>query len=146
MGEEGKRFSKKKKKKGRRRRRTKRGGGREKEDVKKKGCIKRKKKGQVGQVGNNKKSERKYYFNKKVCIIDKLMWVFCKSDSVKQKKQIFCIKQMESFAQTNVIALKTSILSGTYCIQLTNLLTNFTFLVFQQIYDKFSTSRNKCSN
>ena len=72
MGEEGKRFSKKKKK-GRRRRRTKRGGGREKEDVKKKGCIQRKKKGQVGQVGNNKKSEGKYYFNKRMCLIDKLM-------------------------------------------------------------------------
>ena len=29
------------------------------------------------------KKVRKYYFNKKVCIIDKLMWVFCKNDSVK---------------------------------------------------------------
>ena len=27
------------------------------------------------------KIEGKYYFNKKVCIIDKLMWVFCKSDN-----------------------------------------------------------------
>ena len=39
-----------------------------------------------GQVGNNRKREKKYYFNKKVCIIDKLMWVFCKNDGVKQKK------------------------------------------------------------
>ena len=30
-----------------------------------------------------KKSKRNYYFNKKVCIINKLMWVFCKSDSIK---------------------------------------------------------------
>ena len=30
-----------------------------------------------------KKIEGKYYFNKKVCIIDKLIWVFCKSDRVK---------------------------------------------------------------
>ena len=34
-------------------------------------------------MGNNKKNEGKYYFNKRVCIIDKLMWMFCKSDSVK---------------------------------------------------------------
>ena len=33
-----------------------------------------------------KKSKKKYYFNKNVCIIDKLMWVFCKSDGVKYKK------------------------------------------------------------
>ena len=39
-----------------------------------------------GQVGNNRKREKKYYFNKKVCIIDKLMWVFCKNDGIKQKK------------------------------------------------------------
>ena len=35
-------------------------------------------------MGNNKKKLREnIIFNKKVCIIDKLMWVFCKSDSVK---------------------------------------------------------------
>ena len=28
------------------------------------------------------KSEKKYYFNKKVYVIDKLMCVFCKSDDV----------------------------------------------------------------
>ena len=40
-----------------------------------------------GQVGNNRNREKKYYFNKKKWyIIDKLMWVFCKNDGVKQKK------------------------------------------------------------
>ena len=34
-------------------------------------------------MGNNRKSEEKYYFNKKVCIISKLMCVFCKNDGVK---------------------------------------------------------------
>ena len=81
-------------------------GDKDKESVKKKkGLFREKRRVRQGQVGNNKKSERKYYFNKKVCIIDKLIWVFCKSDSVKQKKQVFCVKQTESFAQTNVIAL-----------------------------------------
>ena len=32
---------------------------------------------------NNRKSEEKYYFNKKVCIIDKLMEMFCKSNDIK---------------------------------------------------------------
>ena len=41
-----------------------------------------------GQVGNNRKSQQKYYFNKKICIIDKLMWIFCKNDNVKKKKKV----------------------------------------------------------
>ena len=29
-----------------------------------------------------KKVRKFFYFNKKVCVIDKLMWMFCKSDDV----------------------------------------------------------------
>ena len=32
------------------------------------------------------------YFNKRDVKIDELMWVFCKSEGVKQKKQIFNVK------------------------------------------------------
>ena len=39
---------------------------------KKKGLLREKRRVRWGLVGNNKKSERKYYFNKKVCIINKL--------------------------------------------------------------------------
>ena len=39
---------------------------------KKKGLFREKRRVRWGLVGNNKKSERKYYFNKKVCIINKL--------------------------------------------------------------------------
>ena len=28
------------------------------------------------------KTEEKYYFNKKVCVINKLAWMFCKSDDI----------------------------------------------------------------
>ena len=31
---------------------------------------------------NIRKTEEKYYFNKKVCVINKLAWMFCKSDGV----------------------------------------------------------------
>ena len=34
-------------------------------------------------LGNNRKSQEKYYFNKKICIIDKLKWLFCQNDGVK---------------------------------------------------------------
>ena len=39
------------------------------------------------------------YFIEISCKIDKLMWVFCKSDGVKQKKQVFCVKQTESLEE-----------------------------------------------
>ena len=39
-----------------------------------------------------KKIENIDYFNKKCVKIDKLMLVFCKSEGVKQKKQIFSVK------------------------------------------------------
>ena len=55
---------------------------------------------------NNKKLMKNEYFIEKFCKIDKLMWVFCKSDSVKQKKQVFCVKQTESFPRADVNALK----------------------------------------
>ena len=53
---------------------------------------------------NNKKLMKNEYFIEISCKIDKLMWVFHKSDCVKQKKQVFCVKQMESFAQIDAIA------------------------------------------
>ena len=34
--------------------------------------------------------------------------MFCKNDSVKQKKQVLSVKQTESYTQTNVIALTFS--------------------------------------
>ena len=34
------------------------------------------------QLENNSKTEEKYYFNKKVCVINKLAWMFCKSDDI----------------------------------------------------------------
>ena len=39
------------------------------------------------------------------CIIDNLVQVFCKSNCVKQKKQVLILKQIEKFRQTNVNAL-----------------------------------------
>ena len=56
--------------------------------------------------GNNKIIENFDYLNKRGDKIDELMWVFCKSDSVKQKKQVFGVKQMESFKRADVNALK----------------------------------------
>ena len=50
---------------------------------------------------NNKKLMKNEYFIEICCKIDKLMWVFCKSDGVKQKKQIFCVKQMKSFRRAD---------------------------------------------
>ena len=32
------------------------------------------------------------------------MWVFCKNDGVKQKKQVLSVKQTESYARADVIA------------------------------------------
>ena len=55
---------------------------------------------------NNKKLMKNEYFIEISCKIDKLMWVFCKSDGVKQKKQVFCIKQTESFRRANAVALR----------------------------------------
>ena len=46
------------------------------------------------------------YFIEISCKIDKLMWVFCKNDGVKQKKQVLSLKQTESYARADVIALK----------------------------------------
>ena len=54
---------------------------------------------------NNKKLIKNEYFIEISCKIDKLMWVFCKSNSVKQKKQVFCVKQIESFPLADVNAL-----------------------------------------
>ena len=34
------------------------------------------------QVENIRKTEEKYYFNKKVCVINKLAWMFCKIDGI----------------------------------------------------------------
>ena len=42
--------------------------------------------------GNNKKIEKIDYLNKRGDRIDELMWVFCKSGCVKQKKQVFSVK------------------------------------------------------
>ena len=55
---------------------------------------------------NNKKNQRGEYFIEISCKIDKLMWVFCKNDVVKQKKQVLSVKQTESYARTDVIALR----------------------------------------
>ena len=55
---------------------------------------------------NNKKNEKNEYFIEISCKIDKLMWVFCKNDGVKQKKQVLSIKQTESYVQADVIALR----------------------------------------
>ena len=51
----------------------------------------------MGQVRNNKIIKKIDYLNKRGDRIDELMWVFCKNDGVKQKKQVFCVKQTESF-------------------------------------------------
>ena len=42
--------------------------------------------------GNNKKIENFDYLNKRGDKIDELMWVFCKNECVKQKKQVFSVK------------------------------------------------------
>ena len=34
------------------------------------------------------------------------MWMFCKNDGVKYKKQVLSVKQTESYAQADVIALR----------------------------------------
>ena len=59
----------------------------------------------MGQVGNNKIIKKIDYLNKRCDRIDELMWVFCKNDSVKQKKQVFGVKQTESFRRADVNAL-----------------------------------------
>ena len=46
---------------------------------------------------NNKIIKKIDYLNKRGDRINELMWVFCKSDDVKQKKQIFGVKQTEPF-------------------------------------------------
>ena len=38
--------------------------------------------------------------------------MFCKNDSVKQKKQVLSVKQTESYAQADVIALKQRVGRG----------------------------------
>ena len=53
--------------------------------------------GKMGQLRDNKIIEKIDYLNKRGDRINELMWVFCKSNGVKQKKQVFCVKQTESF-------------------------------------------------
>ena len=60
----------------------------------------------MGQVRNNKIIKEIDYLNKSGGRIDELMWVFCKNDSVKQKKQVFDVKQTESFKRADVNALR----------------------------------------
>ena len=48
------------------------------------------------------------YFIEISCKIDKFKWVFCISDGVRQKKQVFCVKQTESFKKSDVVALIVS--------------------------------------
>ena len=55
---------------------------------------------------NNKNLMKNEYFIEISCKIDKLMWVFCKSDGVKQKNQVFCVKQTKSFRRTVAVALR----------------------------------------
>ena len=57
---------------------------------------------------NNKKLMKNEYFIEISCKIDKLMWVFCKNSGVKQKKQVLSVKQTESYARADVIALKAA--------------------------------------
>ena len=59
----------------------------------------------MGQVRNNKIIKEIDYLNKSGGRIDELMWVFCKNDGVKQKKQVFSVKQTESFRRADVNAL-----------------------------------------
>ena len=59
----------------------------------------------MGQVKNNKIIKKIDYLNKRSERIDELMWVFCKNDSVKQKKQVFGVKQTEYFRRADVNAL-----------------------------------------
>ena len=59
----------------------------------------------VVERNKKKKNERNEYFIEISYKIDKLMWVFCKNDGVKQKKQVLSVKQTESYAQADVIAL-----------------------------------------
>ena len=51
------------------------------------------------------KNEKNEYFIEISCKIDKLMWVFCKNDDVKQKKQVLSVKQTKSYAQADIVAL-----------------------------------------
>ena len=46
-----------------------------------------------------------------MCRIDKLKWVFCKSECVKQKNQVFSCKIDRKCARTDVVAL-TFMLDG----------------------------------
>ena len=55
------------------------------------------------------------YFIEQSCKIDKLMWVFCKSNDVKQKKQAFCVKQTESFPRADVNALRRGLFVVAQC-------------------------------
>ena len=50
---------------------------------------------------NNKNLMKNEYFIEISCKIDKLMWVFCKSDGVKQKNQVF-----KSFRRADAVALR----------------------------------------
>ena len=59
----------------------------------------------MGQVRNNKIIKEIDYLNKSGGRIDELMWVFCKNNSVKQKKQVFDVKQTKSFKRADVNAL-----------------------------------------
>ena len=65
-------------------RRRKRGEDRDKDGVKKKGVYSKEKEGLGGGRWEIiKKVRENIILIKKVCIIDKLIWMFCKSDSIK---------------------------------------------------------------
>ena len=65
---------------------------------------------------NNKKIEKKEYFIEISCKIDKLMCMFYKNDNVKQKKQVLSVKQTESYAQADIIALRLLTVKSHYSV------------------------------
>ena len=58
------------------------------------------------QLREIKKSEKIDYLNKIDCKIDGLMWMILRSEYVKQKKQVFSVKQTKYFSWTDINALR----------------------------------------
>ena len=65
---------------------------------------------------NNKKLMKNEYFIEISYKINKLMWIFCKSDGVKQKKQVFCVKQTKSFRIADAVTLSEFLILDTFFI------------------------------
>ena len=50
---------------------------------------------------NIRKTDEKNYFNKKVCVINKLVWMFCKNDGI----NCYCYQRDGELCQGNVMGM-----------------------------------------